>query len=212
MKLLTTFFEIDLAPRLDEFRFCIETLCALNFIEEYHIFFEGDVNKILIQDAYTFLKNPKVRLIQVNERPTYKVLIDYANITMLNEICGIVNADIYFDDSVRQITEAPMDKRFYAITRINADGAYQNPGSQDLWVFKAPLFVSPDIYIGVNGCDSFFAQQVHDAGYIVSNPCLTIHIYHKHTLAYTHKPFNLTSGDYWAAPGYRAVEVPYSKL
>lgn len=211
MKLLTTFFEVDSVARLVEFKFCIETLCSLSFIEEYHIFFEGDVAAVLNKEDYAFLKNTKIRLVQVTGRPTYKLLIDYANCMMLNTICGIVNADIYFDESAKRITEAPMEKRFYAITRIS-NGRHQNPGSQDFWVFKTPLHISPDIYIGVNGCDSFFAQQVFDAGYKVLNPCLTIHIHHKHTIMYRHRPFSLASGDYWAAPGYRSVEIPYSAL
>jgi hypothetical protein len=139
------------------------------------------------------------------------VLIDYANSNMPLEICGIINADVYFDESVKRITEVEMTNRFYAITRIS-NGEYQNPGSQDFWVFRAPLTFSPPIYLGVNGCDSFLAQHAFDAGYTVLNPCLTIHIYHKHTIACSHKPITLASGDYWAAPGYRGVEIPYSNL
>ena len=209
---MTTFFEVDSNARLDEFRFCIETLCSLLFIERYHIFFEGNVAAILQKNEYSFLKHDKIKLIQVMERPTYKVFIDYANIILPNTICGIVNADIYFDESVSVIQEAPMEKRFYAVTRMNADKRYQNPGSQDFWVFKTPLFFSPAIVIGVNGCDSLFAQYAFDTGYRVSNPCLTIHIFHKHKVMYKHNAVTVASGDYWAAPGYRAVEIPYGLL
>jgi hypothetical protein len=211
MKVFTTLFEVDSIARLEEFKFCIGVICSLDFIERYYIYFEGDIVAIRSNPLYSFLNNEKVNLIQINERPTYKVLIDYANGTMPNEICGILNADIYFDYTMKKLLAAPMDNRFYAITRINR-GEHQNPGSQDVWVFRTPLSFSPDIYMGINGCDSFLAQKAMDAGYKVTNPCLTIPVYHNHAAPYTHRVVNLDSGDYWAANGYRSVEVPYSHL
>lgn len=211
MKIMTTFFEVDSDMRLAEFKFCIERLCSLAFIEKYYIFFEGDM-QALKREQYSFLKHDKIVIISVAERPTYKVFIDYANAMMPNEIVGIVNADIYFDETVSKIQEAPMEKRFYAVTRMDAQGRYQNPGSHDFWVFKTPLYFSPNIYIGVVGCDSFLAQRAIEAGYSVLNPCLSIHIYHKHNVGSMHKPVNVPSGNYWAAPGYLGVEIRYSKL
>jgi glycosyltransferase involved in cell wall biosynthesis len=99
----------------------------------------------------------------------------------------VANADIYFDDTIRLAEEAQADE-FYAITRytVHSGGActfYGKTMSQDAWIFRGTPRAELNhcvFQMGRPRCDSRLAFEARSAGYRVSNPSLSIKIYHLH--------------------------------
>ena len=60
---------------------------------------------IFISDDSTLeLKSPKIKIVNLQIRPTFKYLFEYCNDNFQNQKCIIANTDIFFDDSCRLAT------------------------------------------------------------------------------------------------------------
>lgn len=123
-------------------------------------------------------------------RPTFKDFFALINsVTNGNDINVIANSDIFF--AWEEINAN--HNQCFALTRwdILPDGSekfYNNPGSQDTWVFRGPIkqVKGGDYTQGVAGCDNKIAWDLEQAGYKVSNPSKTIKTYHLHNTEVWH--------------------------
>ncbi|MEG4311022.1 MULTISPECIES: hypothetical protein [unclassified Microcoleus] len=183
------------------------------YITEVHVISEDDLTwlKKLCQDiGYNF---EKFKYISVEYRPTFSMLISYANqlINRENCICALMNSDISFggdDDvarclsSINSITEE-QGQVIYALTRqdyVASDwqlNLYEPTGlpnnlSADCWVFSNPINLSQaDFYsMGQMDCDLMLAYDLVTAGFQVYNPCLDLKIHHHESELKTNDYYN----------------------
>lgn len=212
MILLTAFFPTT-PEREAELLHCIEHNLAQPFFSGVVLLCEGGVTPKIA--------HPKLYCVTVLERPVYGDFFERANIYHPGQICVVSNTDVMYDDSLVLFETLPPERwhnQLFAITRTNENGQLQNTGSQDTWVFKAPLqvFDGWGLILGIIGCDSFLAQKAIEAGIQVENPAISVHCLHRHRVG-IHNDMLTVPGKaektcYWYAPGYRAFCVPYSSL
>ncbi|MFA5248898.1 MAG: hypothetical protein WC415_06850 [Patescibacteria group bacterium] len=179
MHLITTFFKSNSENRNEEYYSCLKNNSNNKFIKSINILSEDiGIKNITEYD--------KVNFVNINTKPTFRNLIDYANEhIMYNEIVIISNADIYFDDTLECVT---FEKDYaYCLSRwhtlSNNDNWFHEKISAcyDTWILKTPIIVEDvDFCMGVAGCDSRISYQFFKSGYLPINPSFLIKCYHLH--------------------------------
>lgn len=156
-------------------------------VQSYNVFFEQWDGGLSKTNFWEFLNSPKVRVLNTPTRPYYSQFINDANQHYPNDIIVILNADIYFDDTISMLQSLLNDKTCCVLTRIDRhpqNGVWQilvNCTSADVWGFKTPIMpIEADIIPGITGCDAYFNKKISNAGYRMINPCLSIRAYHNH--------------------------------
>jgi hypothetical protein len=187
-----------------------------SYITEVHIISEDDLTwlKNLCQDiGYDF---EKFKYISVERRPTFSMLISYANQLINREnsencICALMNSDISFgcDDDVASCLSSinsiskEEGKVIYALTRrdcVESDWQltlYESTGlpndlSADCWVFSSPINLpQADFYsMGQMNCDLMLGYDLVTSGFQVYNPCLDLKIHHHESELKTNDYYN----------------------
>ena len=199
MHLLVEFFEAACRKRSAEFLWCLYENLKCEQIEIVHLF----------KDPATSLPfdSPKIEVVDSESRVTYLRMFEYCNQELENEICIVANGDIIFTESLDRLRGIDIDPFFITLSRWEMDREaggnqcylFDNPASQDSWIFKAPIQTSNamDFHMGVPGCDNRIARIMHDQGLNVINPSKsirTIHFHHSQIRTYTHR--DLVEGPY----------------
>jgi hypothetical protein len=128
-------------------------------------------------------------------RPTFTQLLtlckpDHTNI--------ILNSDCYFDAEgvalIRAWGEAQSttteQRQILALSRwdVMEDGTakhWMHVDSQDCWIIHGgPLDINIPWPLGFPGIDNRVAHELHEAGFNVRNPSLTIKCYHRHLISW----------------------------
>lgn len=212
MILLTAFFPTT-PERAEELELCLKHNAAQRFFKHIVLLCEGKARPSFQHEKLVFVDMPR--------RMVYGDFFQYANQFHSGSICVVSNTDVMYDDTLTKfvyLTDSRWQNRLFAITRTNEDGKLQNSGSQDTWVFKAPLkvFDGWNLILGIVGCDSFLAQKALEAEMFVENPALSVRCSHLHRVGVRNDMLPVEGSDkktcYWHAPGYRAVCVSYSEL
>lgn len=157
-------------------------------------------------DPIEFVGDPELelKLVRVNfgVQPTYKDLLDYANLRMgRGAIAAVINSDIFFDETIGCVSpvtdqhtafNARKQHLVYALSRhptypcLNRPDFCENySGSHDAFVFALPLpynFSSAVDFTQNNlGAENILIWEFRQTeGYVVKNPCNTIRCYHIH--------------------------------
>lgn len=183
MNLLIEYYNSPNHMRNGEFLYCLHQNLGNEYIKNIYVFMQ--------EDAELNFYSPKIQTIIRKTRPTYKEIFEFCNENLNNEICIVANADIIFDDTLRYFKSLNMTKTFYALSRWEIstnDGKnweiepYDNPASQDSWIFKTPISVSEEMtyHMGKPGCDNKITYHMRDLGYTCRNPgkkVVTIHFH-----------------------------------
>jgi len=127
--------------------------------------------------------------------------MQFINQKLTNNICILSNSDIYFDNSLSKINNLNITNNFFALLRYDEDlkgnkilfkrHNIPRDDSQDSWIFRSPLNIDLqklDFTLGTPGCDSIFANIVHNSSIKVSNPCydiITTHVHNNNFRTYT---------------------------
>lgn len=160
-----------------------------------------------------FEQPSNVRIVPNCTRPTFAFWMEYMKTcAQQDETHGIImNSDIIPSISfIKLLNDKPNvmgTKDCWALTRWNikscdeldiakatlfGNGQACSQGSQDVWVFKLPIFKtmneSVNFFLGKWGCDNRFAHELKKHGYNVTNPCLSIKTYHLHNVTITREP------------------------
>ncbi|MCK9567801.1 hypothetical protein M0R72_02475 [Candidatus Pacearchaeota archaeon] len=180
MIIVTSFVLSKRNERNKEFLFALTKNSANVLIDSIHVVTEDE-------SVVDFVKNiGNVCVFKVDSRPTFKVLVDYAN--TLSGPVAIANSDIFFDDSLA----IPEPGVAFCLTRwfpaVSGNGPWhvrpwiESDGmSFDAWIFHPPIIVSDiNFYLGILGCDGKFAYELHRSGLKVINPSKKIRSYHVH--------------------------------
>jgi hypothetical protein len=204
--LLTTFFPTT-TERQAELELCLSHNLGLSWFDKLILFCE--------KGAHPALTHTKLEFVNISYRPTYGTFFGYANIHFQNLIIAISNTDIMFNETLLKFNTLPLRRwqsTMFCITRTNEDGCLENPGSQDTWVFKAPMPVFDwNIVLGINGCESFLAQKAIESGICLQNPALDIRCLHRHRVPIYNRYLD-NEWCYWHASGYKGINIPYSHL
>lgn len=183
MNLLIEYFNSSNHMRNGEYLYCLHQNLGNNHIHNVYIFMNDS-------DDLNF-ESPKIKKVICESRPTYKDLFEFCNKNLKEQICIVANADIIFDDTLRYFESLNMDKTFYALNRWEIstnDGKnweiepYENPASQDSWIFKSPISVSDEMnyHMGKPGCDNKITYNMRELGYVCRNPgkkVITVHFH-----------------------------------
>lgn len=175
-----------------DFKLCLEKNCHNRHIAAIHI---------LTTHQKIDVKHRKITLIKVaNDRSTYRDFFTYVNASLPRKSVILANRDIWFDDTLVFAHLFDLNTHVLALSRddchlgcpprarcIEHKVSYREPGegSQDAWVFNAPLTEASGMYadflLGLTGCDNRIAYEFDRVGYTVKNPSISICLHHVHT-------------------------------
>jgi len=181
-KLITTLYNETNPIRAQEYIACLEKNLQHQDIDDICVLYDTgkDSQNSTENYVYTFLKNNNIKIITIQDRPTYGYCFDIANTLFPGSKVIISNADIYFNDTLSLLNDYDLTNKFLAITRW--DFFQTNEASQDVWIFSTPIkhFARDDFKLGIPGCDNYIAYQARASGLTVINPCLSIQCWHVH--------------------------------
>ena len=137
-------------------------------------------------------KHRKFRQFALGKWMTYRDAFDYANATLPDEVCCLLNLDIFLDPATDWSLMPKMlqKKVVLCLSRFefNDDGTtFRDPGlmnwafanSQDAWLFRSPVHVDNcDFGVGTLGCDNAIAHRIKQAGYLPINAPQQFRIFH----------------------------------
>jgi hypothetical protein len=240
--LITSLYHEKNEVRAQEYITCMEKNCAHPHIKTIHVMFDtdGDDNEKAILPDY--LHHPKIVIEYIKGRPSFGTIFHRAACLYKDSLIIVSNADIYFNTTLYQLDGVDFSNLFLALTRwnITKDNKlvvytetfvknYQRitqtvQGSQDVWIFRAPLvgIRADDIYVGLPHCDNYLAYRVMDAGYAVYNPVFSIQCCHLHLSKIRNYVYpGPLSQESAGIPGsrlgdignplYKAAEMPHTK-
>jgi len=202
MNLITTYYISENIDRQNEIKKCLikniqnkyikniyllnSEIYNLDFITSIDIY--NKVNQVQIYDYECYSDNDSKTILK------YSDAIDYINKNLEGSLCILANSDIYFNETLSKINYESMDGKFYALLRYDEEMKGKRiifkrhdiprDDSQDSWIFNSPLEINLaylDFRFGTLGCDSIFANAVHDNTFLkVSNPAYDIITTHVH--------------------------------
>jgi hypothetical protein len=140
-------------------------------------------------------EHPKLKCIPIEKRPSYQTFLDLYD---FNNINILINSDIVLQYNTSHLIKKMPQNSAYCLTRYQLLNDYSLPlnewkcafyeaglaaVTQDAWIIYKPL--NPiqncsDILMGIPGCENRFSLCLHRSGLIVSNPSLSIQIFHNH--------------------------------
>ena len=164
-------------------------ICLYNNLENEHI------SKVVLYCEHDCLiKHTKLVKVMINRRAMYNDMLNSRGIVVL------ANSDIYFNDTIALALSIKQNE-CYALSRWDYKGGklvpFHGTDTQDVWIFNNPNLTVGDYGMGMAGCDNRIAKEILDAGYNITNPCLSIQAIHLHESGYrTYNPNNPVKGLY----------------
>ena len=140
--LLISLWDCPDPVRRGELLACLQRNRANPLIGRIHVFVEAGC------DSWkNDLQGERIEIVNHEGYPSFATFIDYANRRLAGEVVAIANTDIYFDASLELLREQNLDREVFALTRHNEHPYMswngrcweRNYGSQDVWIFRAPL-------------------------------------------------------------------------
>ena len=171
----------------------LETSLTNNFnsplIEKIHLFV--DDNDAVIKLQTLFGNSLKIHIIEVGKKPKYIDFFNYILNFLPNNICMIINSDIYLHScDLNLLNKLNNNKIAYALTRYEYDMSCplinDYRGSHDAYIFNSK-YLSKNIinqhtnfYQNFPGIETRIIKSLCDEEYNVYNPCKQIKIVHLH--------------------------------
>ena len=160
--------------RLSEFIQCLNLNIRNSYIDRIFVLNEGL--------SINLLKNEKLTVIDIKERPKYSDFFPYFEDDKINIIS---NSDIYFDRSLNKIRYLlPKKRKVFLFTRYENNGNLFNKSgnSHDSWLFFGkPLALKYcNYFLGIPNCEQRLAAIFADHDYYVLNPSRFIKTHHLH--------------------------------
>ena len=179
IRLITSYYKDKDTKRQEEIDKCLNNNINNKYINEILLFCECE----------TPIKNKKIKIIK-SQRPTFKdFLFHINNITSPDDINILSNTDIFFDESLDDLIQFPIEGKVLCLLRWerNENGKSQikikRADCQDSWVFKGKINTDKmwlDFHMGKLGCDNRICYEFKQAGYKLENPCFLIQSHHLH--------------------------------
>jgi glycosyltransferase involved in cell wall biosynthesis len=186
MFLLTPYYLDSRPERQAELDFCLQKNLQNSLITKVVLFLDNSLNAQQVKK----LHHSKIETTFCGGRCTYQDCLDYANTYLQGEIVIIANTDIFFDDSLQDLTAYDLENKFVTLLRwdvVSIEAEFLRTqlnvrmNSQDAWLFRSPLRIFPsDFPLGIPCCDNRILFEAQSVGLRVINPALSIRSYHLH--------------------------------
>jgi len=185
-RLFINYYTSENKERQTELNYCISKNSENVFIDQLNILVEK--NDIKSLERVIKLNNEKINIIQIENIPTFKEVVNaIENTTTIDDVNIIVNSDCYLNDTASKFKSIGANE-LWALSRYNLidesgkTEPYHGGMTQDAWAFlgKPKKIDNIDFHFGKPGCDNRFAFETHSAGYNVINPCLDVMVIHYH--------------------------------
>lgn len=201
MNLITTYYVSENIDRQNEIKKCLIKNIQNKYIKNIYLLNSEIYNLDFITNIDIYNKVTQVQIYEESElQPNSKKIlkysdaIDFINTNLNGSLCILANSDIYFNETLSKINYESMHGKFYALLRYDEElngkktifkrHDIPRDDSQDTWIFNSPLEINLsylDFHFGTLGCDSIFANAVHDNTFLkVSNPAYDIITTHVH--------------------------------
>ena len=215
--IITVLYNEDNAQRIQEYKECLEKNLGHDAIEKIHIIYDTskDNDSRPLLDYLLEQKNVSITYYP-HGRPTFRYCFDLANQCYAGKRVMLMNADIFFDDTLNKLLSVNITGCLLALTRwdLHRDRDPSllyirdkpNHFSQDVWIFQTPIrhINCRDLKIGTLHCEGQLARAAKKVGLSLYNPCLSITCYHLHFSGVRH-------WEYVRGPA-RMVPVPWCPL
>lgn len=198
--LFTQFFKHGSNRRNKELRRVLAENCKCACIDKIVLLNEEDL-------SFEWEKIPgaagKIQQVIIKKRLSYADFIRYVNeVVPENVYCILANADIYFDESLRDLWKVNMVDKMFALLRWDVPADIEEEpklfgprdDSQDSWIVLSDSIKSRtwtgdkgNAYegfwyeLGKPGCDNRFTSDMLKKKFAITNPALTIRSLHVHT-------------------------------
>ena len=210
---ITQYFIHKNSKRAREFRRCLMFNCSCKYIDKILLLNETDLSS----SFNGFRNNEKIRQEVIGERLKYSHLLK-ATIEIVPENCIVVyaNADIFLNDTIKEVFSVDMHNKMFALLRWDTDDQVSEkklfgprPDSQDTWIvwstsiqervrkgqWKMEQF---DYELGRAGCDNRFTSDMFSNRFLISNPCNSIETLHLHqTQVRDYNPYELVTSKFY---------------
>lgn len=186
--LVTCYYEPANGKRLEEIRRCLQKNVDNDMIGCVYLLNDRMYDMGFLEDV-----GGKVKQLVVDddnrERLSFKYAFDFCNRELKEGLCIIANSDIYFDETLMFLDEVDFvnTKTLIALSRYDNGRLFNNPFSQDCWIFRAPIGFDTEelnFKFGILGCDNVIAEVFRKNGYYVANPSKVIRSHHMHQSNY----------------------------
>ena len=179
IRLVTSYYKDNDVDRQKEIDECLSFNINNSHIDEI----------LLLCESLPSLPHPKLKIIE-SKRPTFKDFLFHINKISGDEDINILsNTDIFFDGSLDDLKQFPLEGKVLCLLRWERDKdgkseiKIKRPDCQDSWVFKGKINTEDmwlDFHMGKLGCDNRICYEFKNAGYKLENPCFLIRTHHLH--------------------------------
>ena len=184
---ITQFFKHGKSERASEIRKCLRENVSSRFIDKI---------LLLNESPQAFTKSDKIQEEIIGHRLTYQDVFERIYNIPYNTIVVFANADIFIDDTFKELWHLNLEDKFLALLRYEFDGDIADAkmfgprsDSQDTWIVRSDdikkrdrsTWKKMDFQFGKMGCDNGLALEMMRAKFLVVNPSQTIRTYHVHT-------------------------------
>ena len=171
--LLIQLYESEFPQRNTEFAQALQKNIECKHIDNIVVFAD---------QTFDVYKHEKIKHIPTKHRMTYAKFFEFAN--QLSSICIIANSDVYFDESLKYVTNIDKEK-FLCLSRWNDNKLdHHATMSQDAWIFNKQIpqkmIESSDFFLGELRCDNRIAYHAMMNQFEILNPCLLVKVHHLH--------------------------------
>jgi hypothetical protein len=170
------------------------------FVHRIHVMQEADAVAEAWAKWPANLKEKLVVLEPASARLTYRAALDYLAKLPASDYAAFANADIYFDQTLRELWTTDFKGTCLALLRYEAKAGLDDSeaklfgprdDSQDAWIFRvadlkaqgADSWRPLTFALGQAGCDNAFAGELVRRRWRVANPCMSIRTLHLHESA-----------------------------
>ena len=188
--LFTQFFQHKKKNRSKEIKDCLMKNCASPFVDKIILLNEKDESS----EWKHFPGSEKIQQAIMGQRLSYSHFLQYVHDYVPENVYTILcNADIYIEDSIRELYKVDMKNKMIALLRWDVDASGHatlfgpRADSQDTWIFLSDSIKSRkwdystfNFCLGHPGCDNVFAGQILRNYFVISNPSLTFRTFHLH--------------------------------
>ena len=187
MNLLVNFFKSNNDKRNKEYLFALNKNIENEYIDTIFLFVED-------MSHAEGIESKKVKIIELDSRPTFQDIIDFSNKELKGQKCIISNTDIFMDDTLCHVKDNDILNLFLCLTRwdVKPDGTIEyydveNKGwTQDTYIYESPIDIKDaNFFVGLPGQENRLAYLAYESGLNVINPSLLVIIKHFHLTDYT---------------------------
>jgi hypothetical protein len=163
VKTLDEKYNIDQQLEIDS---CLLENVTNKYVHKIHLLTEQNYDLSFIPDEHL----TKTHQVVIDKEITYKVVFDYYNANLQNEICVLLNADIYLDDYIKILNHDNFENLFIYLHQRNTNSEGTNLNS--CWAWKSTNINSEgtDFKLGAIECDYQLARILHAREYKVIYP------------------------------------------